>query len=116
MCQWITVSKAYVHNAFVRTLQGVLASAQAFLLDAHSMKSRGNATTPDGPGSLRPDVVVGDLDGAACTPRLTECVVETLRGRGYSVKVRDGQARGSERGGATPMRWVPYSVHTDRVQ
>ena len=67
------------------------------------MKSRGNATTPDGPGSVRPDVVVGDLDGAACTPRLTECIVEALRGRGYSVKVCDRQAQELGQGGRTSI-------------
>lgn len=62
-------------------------STQVFLLDAHSMKAKGNSTTPDGPGALRPDVVVGDLDGASCSSSFTECVVEALRGRGFNVKV-----------------------------
>ena len=34
------------------------------------MKAEGNATTPDGPGAKRPDVSVGTLDGAACSPRV----------------------------------------------
>ncbi len=61
----------------------------AVLLDAHSMKSKGSSATPDGPGCVRPDVVVGDLDGAACDAWVVECVVETLRSSGRSVKVND---------------------------
>lgn len=50
------------------------------------MKSKGNSTTPDGAGAERPDIVIGDLDGASCCSPLTECVVESFRGLGYSVK------------------------------
>ena len=60
---------------------------QVFLLDAHSMKAKGNTTTPDGPGAERADMVVGDLDGSSCTSAFTECVVEALKARGYKVKV-----------------------------
>ena len=51
------------------------------------MKSRGNSATPDGPGTDRPDMCVGNLDGTSCCDALTECVVESLRALGYSVKV-----------------------------
>ena len=33
---------------------------RAWLIDWHSMKSVGNAMTPDGPGARRPDMVVGN--------------------------------------------------------
>lgn len=56
-------------------------------LDVHSMKSRGNAMTPDGAGTLRPDVVVGDLRGAACEPDFTQFVVRALEAEGLSVSV-----------------------------
>lgn len=58
-------------------------------IDWHSMKSRGNAMTPDGEGALRPDMVVGDLDGTSADPRLVELVVAHLRGLGYRVTVND---------------------------
>jgi N-formylglutamate deformylase len=56
-------------------------------LDVHSMKSRGNAMTPDGAGTLRPDVVVGDLRGSACEPDFTQFVVRALEEEGLSVSV-----------------------------
>jgi N-formylglutamate deformylase len=55
----------------------------------HSMKSVGNAMTPDGPGARRPDFVVSDRDGASASPELTSLVVETLRDMGYRVSVND---------------------------
>lgn len=58
-------------------------------IDWHSMKSRGNAMTPDGEGARRPDMVVGDLDGTSADPRLVELVVAHLRGLGYDVSVND---------------------------
>jgi N-formylglutamate amidohydrolase len=63
-------------------------------IDWHSMKSVGNANTPDGPGAWRPDFVIGDLHGRACDPALTELVARTLRGLGYSVSVNDPYAGG----------------------
>jgi len=58
-------------------------------IDWHSMKSRGNAMTPDGEGALRPDMVVGDLEGRSADPRLVDLVVAQLRGAGYRVTVND---------------------------
>jgi N-formylglutamate deformylase len=58
-------------------------------IDWHSMKSRGNAMTPDGEDAPRPDMVVGDLDGTSAEPRLVELVVSQLRALGYSVSVND---------------------------
>jgi N-formylglutamate deformylase len=55
----------------------------------HSMKSRGNAMTPDGEGALRPDMVVGDLDGTSADARLVDLVVARLRDLGYRVTVND---------------------------
>ena len=34
-----------------------------------------------------PHLQVGDLEGLSCAPWLTDCVVEALRDRQYSVKV-----------------------------
>lgn len=61
----------------------------------HSMKSMGNAMTPDGEGARRPDFVVGNRDGASAGPELTDLVVGTLRGMGYSVSVNDPYAGGT---------------------
>ncbi|MEO6748617.1 MAG: N-formylglutamate amidohydrolase [Casimicrobiaceae bacterium] len=58
-------------------------------VDWHSMKSRGNAMTPDGDGAQRPDMVVGDLDGTSADPRFVEWVVAELRGSGYRVSIND---------------------------
>jgi len=72
------------HIEALRTRFGVV-----WHIDWHSMKSRGNAMTPDGEGALRPDMVVGDLDGTSADARLVELVVAHLRGLGYRVTVND---------------------------
>lgn len=58
-------------------------------IDWHSMKSVGNAATPDGNGAVRPDFVVGDRKGTSCHPALTELVRDELQTRGYAVNVND---------------------------
>jgi N-formylglutamate deformylase len=60
----------------------------ALLLDAHSMKSRGNAMNVDA-GAERPDVVVSDRHGSTADPALTAFVAEHFRGEGYRVQVND---------------------------
>lgn len=60
-------------------------------VNCHSMKSVGNATTPDGPAQ-RVDIVVGDLHGTSCAPGFTALVVEVFASRGYSVAVNDPYA------------------------
>ncbi len=55
----------------------------------HSMKSVGNAMTPDGDGAARPDFVVGDLDGRSASPAFTALIVDTLRGMGFTVQVNN---------------------------
>ncbi len=72
------------HNAALRERFGFI-----WHIDWHSMKSRGNAMTPDGEGALRPDMVVGDLDGTSADPRFVELVVGHLRGLGYRATVND---------------------------
>jgi N-formylglutamate deformylase len=57
-------------------------------VDCHSMASMGDRTTEDGEVA-RPDFVIGDRDGTTCAAALTDCVVETLRGKGYTVAVND---------------------------
>jgi N-formylglutamate deformylase len=55
----------------------------------HSMKSVGNAMTPDGQGAERADFVVSDVLGTSAHPGVTEAIVGTLREMGYSVSVND---------------------------
>jgi N-formylglutamate deformylase len=61
----------------------------------HSMKSVGNAMTPDGEGARRPDFVVGDLRGTSAYGWVTGRVVELLEGFGYRVAVNDPYAGGT---------------------
>jgi N-formylglutamate deformylase len=83
-----------VYRPYHQTLRELLDAVRSrhgvvWHVNWHSMKSVGNPLTPDGPGAVRPDVVVGDRDGASAAPELTEAVVETLRGLGYRVAVND---------------------------
>lgn len=73
----------------------------------HSMKSRGNAMTPDGPGAARPDAVVGDRHGASAAGWVRDAVVEALQDAGYRVSVNEPYAGGTivQRTGA-PARGV----------
>ncbi|MCB1972636.1 MAG: N-formylglutamate amidohydrolase [Geminicoccaceae bacterium] len=61
----------------------------------HSMKSVGNAATPDGPGRRRPDMVVGDRFGTSCTARTRDLLLELLREGGYAVSLNDPYAGGA---------------------
>jgi N-formylglutamate amidohydrolase len=65
----------------------------------HSMKARGNASTPDGSGSRRADFVLGDLHGTACAPELTAAVEAFLTARGHRVAINRPYA-----GAAIPRR------------
>jgi len=86
------IERIYVpyHRALAAQIEALRARfGLVWHIDWHSMKSRGNAMTPDGEGALRPDMVVGDLDGTSADARLVEVVVEHLRGLGYRVSVND---------------------------
>ncbi len=74
-------------DALVAALRS--AHGRVWFVDWHSMKSVGNAMTPDGPGAPRPDFVVSDDLGRTCAPELTDVVVSELRGMGYDVRVND---------------------------
>lgn len=69
-------------------------------IDWHSMKSVGNAATPDGPGAERPDMVMGDRFGSSCALGLTEAIEGYLTGAGFSVSVNKPYA-----GAATLRRY-----------
>lgn len=77
------------HNALQDALDGLhQAHGRVLHVNCHSMASMGDRTTEDGEVP-RPDFVIGDRDGTTCAPAMTECVVTTLRGLGYSVAVND---------------------------
>lgn len=84
-----TVYRPY-HTALRSLLSDAVAThGSVWHVNWHSMKSVGNAMTPDGPGAKRADFVVSDLDGTSAEPRFTALIVNTLRGLGYSVSVND---------------------------
>ena len=57
-------------------------------INAHSMKSRGNAMNVDS-GVARPDFVVSDRRGTTADPSHTAWIAEWLRARGHVVQVND---------------------------
>ena len=90
-----TVYRPY-HEALRAALEGLLARhGRVWHINWHSMKSVGNAMTPDGEGAVRPDFVVGDLRGRSSGRELTDMVVGVLRGMGYSVAVNEPYAGGT---------------------
>ena len=56
----------------------------AVLIDCHSMPSVGGPTDRD-QGARRPDIILGDRFGTACTAALTEQAEQVLRDLGYRV-------------------------------
>jgi N-formylglutamate deformylase len=76
------------HHRLQQTLDALHARHGAvWHIDVHSMKSVGTAITPDGPGAARPDMVIGDLEGASCAPAFTAFVAGRLAALGYRVAV-----------------------------
>jgi N-formylglutamate deformylase len=64
-------------------------------VDWHSMKSKGNAMTPDGPGASRPDFVVSDGHGTTSGQELVNTIVVALEDCGYSVSVNEPYSGGT---------------------
>ncbi len=84
------------HDAMGQVLAEIGTHSDPVLfIDWHSMKSVGNAATPDGEGAERADFVLGDATGDSCHPGLTEAVAAYLGGRGYRVAVNDPYAGGT---------------------
>ncbi len=76
------------HRAIVALLNQTHAEFGAvWHINCHSMPAIGHSLSPDPPGSVRADVVVGDYDGASSEPDFVALVVETLKGFGYSVSL-----------------------------
>ncbi|MDU8942089.1 N-formylglutamate amidohydrolase [Ovoidimarina sediminis] len=77
------------HNALAKVIDARHAAfGRVIHIDCHSMASMGDITTEDGPVP-RPDFVISDREGTTCAPALLECVVDLLRGEGFSVSVND---------------------------
>ena len=77
------------HRALHQQLEALHRDRGCYLLiDAHSMKSMGNSTTPDG-AKARPDVVIGDRHGRSCASWVTSSLVESFKSHGLSVQVND---------------------------
>ena len=88
---------ARYHRPYLAELERVVRAARercgrVWHIHWHSMKSQGNAATPDGEGCARPDFVLGDLHGAACAPELTQTVRGFLADHGHRVAVNDPYA------------------------
>jgi N-formylglutamate amidohydrolase len=63
------------------------------LIDLHSLDGVGPAEAPD-PGRRRAQVVLGDRQGRACPPRLTQSLAAECRARGLSAAVNQPYAGG----------------------
>lgn len=75
---------AQVHAPYHAELERLLARSEArfgcvVLLDWHSMPSAA------APGPNAPDVVIGDLHGRSCAPKIAALVENAFRERGYAV-------------------------------
>lgn len=62
---------------------------QVVHVNCHSMPSVSSLKSREGPGKRRPDVVLGDADGASCDPRLTRLAQDVFEGRGFGVAIND---------------------------
>lgn len=83
------------HTALARLRAELLEEhGRLWHINWHSMKSVGNAMTPDGPGTKRSDFVVGDLRGTSAHRSFTDAVVGLLEEQGYRVSVNDPYAGG----------------------
>ncbi len=82
------------HRPYHETLRQTLDTAHenfgaVWHIDCHSMPGLSNAMSAEGPGVARPDFTLGDRDGTACAPELTEAVRAALTAQGYSVTIND---------------------------
>jgi N-formylglutamate deformylase len=85
---------ARYHRPYQTRLRALLDDAHAcwgavWHINCHSMQEVASAMSTQARGTPRPDFVLGDLDGTACEPALTETVRAFLAARGYSVAVND---------------------------
>lgn len=89
-----------VHKPYLTALDELVAEMRAsrptvLHINWHSMKSSGNAMTPDGPTRRQFDFVVSDREGASAGAEYTAMVTDTLRALGYVVSVNEPYKGGS---------------------
>jgi N-formylglutamate deformylase len=78
------------HAALDELIAETLAAhGRVWHIDWHSMKSVGNAMTPDGAVARSVDFVVSDVEGRSASPAVTACVERALRDLGYRVARND---------------------------
>jgi len=85
---------ARYHQPYQSRLRAVLDASHVrwgavWHINCHSMQEVASAMSTQSRGTPRPDFVLGDRDGEACEPELTETVRQFLLARGYSVAVND---------------------------
>ena len=61
--------------------------------NCHANRTRATPNSPEGEGTLRPEMEIGTLDGTTCSPEYTNIVREALKSYGYQVEV-DGFNKG----------------------
>jgi N-formylglutamate deformylase len=84
------------HTALAKHLSRLkIPEGRVLLIDWHSMKSVGNAATPDGEGSKRADFVIGDYHGRSCDPALSAVVADFLGNKGYHAAINDPYSGGA---------------------
>jgi len=78
----------------LETRVGELARAHGRLLVVqwHSMKSHGNAATPDGPGARRPDIVLGDRHGRSALAAVVAATRALFEAEGFTVAINQPYA------------------------
>ena len=54
-------------------------------VDCHSMPAVGHSLSPDPAGTVRPDFVIGDIDGESTEPEFSAMIISTLESFGYVV-------------------------------
>lgn len=89
-----------IHQPYLKALDELVAELRgarstAVHINWHSMKSSGNAMTPDGAKQREFDFVVSDLEGESAAPEYTTMVTDTLRALGYVVSLNDPYKGGS---------------------
>ena len=83
-----------VYQPYYAALAGAVEEVRAshgfvWHVNWHSMKSFGNAMTPDGSVKRQVDFVVSDLDGRSAAPEVTALIAQSIRDLGYRVSVNE---------------------------
>ncbi len=89
----------------------------AVLLDWHSMPAAAVHNVKSNAGRAAPRIVLGDLNGRACAPQVTEAVLHAFERRGYGVAVNDPYAGGytTERYGKPHLGMHVLQIELDRT-